>query len=119
MDELSLLLNTQPLEVAAITESWLTNDVIDEFVLIDGYNTFRKDRIHGRGACVCAFVSAGIPCKRRQDLEDPSFECMWVWLGPVHLPRKISGLICAILSNPPDTPQAEQKDLSTWLTNLM
>lgn len=46
----------------AITESGLTNEVIDELVLNDGYNTFRKDRVHGRGGDVCAFVSADIPC---------------------------------------------------------
>ena len=119
MDELSLLLNTHPLEVVAITESWLTNDIIDEMVLIDEYNTFRKDRMHGRGGGVCAFVSVDIPCKRRQDLEDPSFECMWVWLRPVRLPRKISGLICAILYNPPDTPQPEQKDLVKYMVDKL
>ena len=56
MDELSLLLNMYPLDVVAITESWLTDDIIDELVLIDGYKTFRKDRVHGRGGGVCAFV---------------------------------------------------------------
>ena len=49
IDELSLLLNTYPLDVVAIIESWLTDDIIDELVLIDGYKTFRKDRVHGRG----------------------------------------------------------------------
>ena len=67
MDELSLLLNTHPLEVVAITKSWLANEIIDELILIDGYNTFRKDIVHDRGGGVCAFVSADIPCKRRQD----------------------------------------------------
>ena len=119
MDELSLLLNMHPLEVVAITESWLTNEIIDELVLINGYNTFRKDRMHGRGGGVCAFVSADIPCKRRQDLEDPSFECMWVWLRPVRLPRKISGLICAILYNPPDTPLSKQKDLVKYMVDKL
>ena len=69
MDELSPL-NMHPLEVVAITESWLTNEIIDELVMIDGYNTFRKDRVHGG---VCVFASADtsdISCKRRLDLED-------------------------------------------------
>ena len=119
MDELSPLLNTYPLDVVAITESWLTDDIIDELVLIDGYKTFRKDRVHGRGGGVCAFVSADIPCKRRQDLEDPSFECMWCWLRPVRLPRKISGLICAILYNPPDTPLPEQNNLVKYMVDKL
>ena len=119
MDELSLLLNTYPLDVVAITESWLTDDIIDELVLIDGYKTFRKDRVHGRGGGVCAFVSADIPCKRRQDLEDPPFECMWFCLRPVRLPRKISGLICAILYNPPDTPLPEQNNLFKYMVDKL
>ena len=119
MEELSLLLNTYPLDVVAITESWLTDDIIDELVLIDGYKTFRKDRVHGRGGGVCAFVSADIPCKRRQDLEDPSFECMWFCLRPVRLPRKISGLICAILYNPPDTPLPEQNNLFKYMVDKL
>ena len=52
--------------------------------------------------CSCVFVS---------DLEDTSFECMWVWLGSVRLPRQISGLMCAILYNPPDTALPEMKNL--------
>ena len=119
MDELSLLLNMHPLDVVAITESWLTNDIIDELVKIDGYNTFRKDRVHGRGGGVCAFVSADIPCKRRQELEDPSFECMWFWLRPVRSPRKISGLTCAILYNPPDTLLPEQNNLVKYVVDKL
>ena len=84
---------------------------------MDGYNSFRKDRMHGRGGGLCVFVSADIPCKRSQDLEDPSFECMWVWLQPVRLPRKISGPICAILYYPPDTPLPEQKDYVKYMVD--
>ena len=103
----------------AITESWLTDDIIDELVLIDGYKTFRKDWVHGRGGGMCAFVSADIPCKCRQDLEDPSFECMWFWLRQVRLPRKISGLICAILYNPLDTPLPEQNNLVKYMVDKL
>ena len=119
MDELSLLLNMHPLDIVVITELWLTNDIIDELVKIDGYNTFHKDRVHGRGGGVCAFVSAVIPCKRRQELEDPSFECMWFWLRPVRFPRKISGLTCAILYNPPDTLLPEQNNLVKYVVDKL
>ena len=58
-------------------------------------------------------------CKRRQDLKDPSFECMWFWLRPVRLPRKISGLICEILYNPPDTPLPEQNNLVKYMVDKL
>lgn len=46
------------MEVVATTESWLM-EIIDKLVLIDGYNTFRKGRVHGRdgGVCVCVYLS--------------------------------------------------------------
>ena len=66
-------------------------------ILINGYNTFSEDRVHSRRGGVCAFVSAGIPGKCKQDPEGPNFEFMWVWLRLVRLLRQISGLICAIL----------------------
>ena len=75
-----------------------TNEIIDDdLVLIEGYHLC-KDRMHGHDGGVCAFVSADIPCRRR-----------WVWLRPVRFPRKISGLIFAILYNPSDTPTREKK----------
>ena len=57
MDELSLLLYMHPLEVVAITESWLTIEIIVSYVvLIDGHDTFRKVWVHGRGGGVCVHL---------------------------------------------------------------
>jgi hypothetical protein len=46
--------------VVAITESWLNDEIINQLVVINGYNIFLKDRTHGCGGGVCAFVSADI-----------------------------------------------------------
>ena len=43
-----------------------------------------------RGRWVCAFITTGIPCKRTADLENPLFECTWLWLWPQRLPRPLS-----------------------------
>ena len=68
------------LSVVAITESWLNHEVINQLVVINGYNIFLKDRTHGRDGGVCAFVSADISFKRRQDIENSAFECIRAWL---------------------------------------
>ena len=49
------------------------------------------------------------------DLENPSHECLWLWLRPHRLPRHLTGLICCVLYNPPDTPVNEQKELTAYL----
>lgn len=115
IDELALLLQIQPLEFVTITETWLNDEVLDQLIHINDYNTFRNDRSHGRGGGVCAFVSTNIPIIRRKDLENPVFECLWLWLRPYRLPRHLTGLICCVLYSPPDTLIHEQKELSAYI----
>ena len=40
---------------------------------------------------------------------------MDIWLRPHRLPRHLTGLICCVLYNPPDTPVNEQKELTAYL----
>ncbi|CAB4000186.1 Hypothetical predicted protein, partial [Paramuricea clavata] len=62
---------------------------------------------YSRGGGVCAFISTNIPAKRRMDLENPSHECLWLWLRPHRLPRHLTGLICCIDRVRLDTPTRE------------
>ena len=43
IDELTSLLSTNPVDLVAITESWLHNDVQDSLLHINGFNLFRND----------------------------------------------------------------------------
>ena len=54
-----------------------------------------------------------------KDLEDPAFECMWVWLRPFRLSRQLSGLIFCVVYCPPDTPSEEQKDLMAYIIDKL
>ena len=115
IDELSLLLSIHPIEFIAVTETWLNDTVPEQLIYINNYNIFRNDRSYSRGGGVCASISTNIPAKRRMDLENPSHECLWLWLRPHRLPRYLTGLICCVLYNPPDTPVNEQKELTAYL----
>ena len=115
IDELSLLLSIHPIEFIAVTETWLNDTVPEQLIYINNYNIFRNDRSYSRGGGVCAFISTNIPAKRRMDLENPSHECLWLWLRPHRPPRHLTGLICCVLYNPPDTPVNEQKELTAYL----
>ena len=43
-------------DILAVTETFLSEDVTDQHILIDGYNVYRKDRGDARGG-VCLYVS--------------------------------------------------------------
>ena len=111
IDELSLLISIHSIEFIAVTETWLNDTVPDQLIYINNYNIFRNDRSYSRGGV----ISTNIPAKRRMGLENPSHECLWIWLRPHRLPRHLTGLICCVLYNPPDTPVNEQKELTAYL----
>jgi hypothetical protein len=104
VDELQALLFSNPADIIAITESWLYEDISDDLIALSGYKIYRNDRSHARGGGVCIYLSENIPCQRRLDLENSSFECLWLWLRPERLPY-----------NPPDRSAQEFRDLDEYL----
>ena len=47
IDELSARISFQPTNVIAITESWLSEDIDDNLLSIEGFNIYQKDRAFG------------------------------------------------------------------------
>lgn len=115
IDELSIFIKLMRADFVAISESWLNGQIDSSFVCITGFDLYRLDRLNGRGGGVCAFASNKIPCKRRSDLENPEYECMWLWLRPYRLPRPLSGILVAVLYCPPDTCASKQRDFVQYL----
>ena len=64
VDELTGLIYTKPVDIVAVTESWLHNAIENRLLQLNDYNLFRKDRITGRGGGVCVYVKKDIPCMR-------------------------------------------------------
>ena len=62
---------TSGVDVGVITESWLHSYIDSAYISDPGYVLYRRDRPDREGGGVCAFVTTGIPCKRRTDLEHP------------------------------------------------
>jgi hypothetical protein len=55
-----------------------------------------------------------IPCQRRLDLENSSFECLWLWFRPERLPRSLSGIAVCLIYNPQDLSAQELRDLDEY-----
>ena len=71
------LLRSQRLDLIAVTETFLGDDILDSELVDDNHAIFRRDRNrHGWG--VMLVVDASIPAKRRQDLET---DCELLWIG--------------------------------------
>ena len=117
IDELTALLSTNPVDLVAITESWLKSDIENSLICIPGFNSFRNDRVLGRGGGICVYVKDDIPCKRRVDLENPSFECLWLILQPKRLPRPLSGIVVCTVCHPPGRIVQDHIALNEYLIN--
>ena len=84
-----------------ITETWLKDTIPDEAIDCLSMNLCRHDRVNGVGGGVAIFTNNRIPFKIRQDLGSVSFECIWVTIRPVWLPREISRIcICCVYLTP-------------------
>ena len=70
-------------DIITATESWLKTEHPDNDYVIPGFSgPFRRDRPHGRGhGGVIAWVSHNLVSKRRQDLEQPDHEGLWIQVG--------------------------------------
>ena len=97
--EFALLLKHLCIEIAAVSETWFHHGIENDVLSIPNNNLIRRDRSVGRGGWVCAFVSNSISYKRWTDLENPLYECLWLWLRPNRLPRKISSIVIGVLYN--------------------
>ena len=56
IDELACTVATYPVDVVAITETWLSHDVPSPAVELRGYSMIRHDRFDGRRVAVSAFM---------------------------------------------------------------
>ena len=78
--------------ILGISETWLTNSVVDGEVSLKGYTLYRKDRGIGWGGGILVYVPELLLSWRRPDLECEGVEAIWVELR--FLKRKV--LMCTV-----------------------
>ena len=70
----------QNLDIACITETWLSNYIHDNVVSIPGYNLVRRDRIDIPHGGVCTYIKKGLNYTVLDDLCDDKIETTWLQL---------------------------------------
>nr|CAH7734131.1 unnamed protein product [Callosobruchus chinensis] len=56
-------MSRQKFDIFAVSESWLTERISSDNIMIDGYTVFRKDRYIGRGGGVLFYISNRFKCE--------------------------------------------------------
>ena len=110
IDELYLLSRTINQDIVIISESWLTDDVLDEQVALPGYSSlFRNDRSDGRrGGGVCVYVRDSFRCFPTTDVHPENSPSSYERLF-LHLPG-INALLLALYV-PPNLSKCEKDDI--------
>ena len=111
LEEISILAESEKLEVISLSETWLDTSYPDALLAIEGFQTpLRKDRETGLGGGVALYVKDNLPVRRCAELETPSSECIW---AEITVPS--GKLILGVYYRPPGQSAAE-RDL--FLDNL-
>ena len=79
-DELTQLIDISEIkpDVISLCETFLSEEVLDEVVNIDGYNVHRRDRPSSNFGGIAVYTKEGLSFSRRLDLEDGNFEYIWL-----------------------------------------
>ncbi len=75
LDSVRELLLETSLDILSISESWLTPNVLDSEVYIDGYSAVRKDR---NSTQIIVYIRNGINYTMRSDLMSDGVESVWI-----------------------------------------
>ena len=73
--ELSSTVSNYSADIVVITETWLSNNVDNSVIGLNGFSTFRLDRSDGRrGGAVCVYVNNRFPVFHLEDISVPDIE---------------------------------------------
>jgi hypothetical protein len=105
------------LDIVVITESWLSPNVSNSAINLNGFFIFRRDRRDGRrGEGVCVYVNDHMPVVHLKELSHPEVESLWLLIKPSRLPRGINYIILAAIYHP---PKSDDRVLLTHLTESL
>ena len=121
LDDLHLITLHYQIDIIAITETWLTGNIVNSAVALPNFTIFRRDRKHGIGGGVMCYIADSI-WTRVLDLaasDDDDFEIFWILLRPRLLPRPLSCIILSVVYCPPWYCAEKCKALSNYIVQCI
>ncbi|KER19546.1 hypothetical protein T265_15509, partial [Opisthorchis viverrini] len=102
--------------IIALTETWLTPDVSDAEISIDGYFIFRADSKRGRAGGVALYLHAALPIPIVLADTTPAPFCDALW---VQIPlRGSDSLLLGVVYRSPSSPPEDDQFLTQTLEQL-
>ena len=77
IDELQLLTEAEHPDAISISEKWLEDNILDNELIVNDYNIYRRDRVNKIGGGVLLLVQKGIKTIIREDLTNKFNEILW------------------------------------------
>ena len=119
VDELRHVVKYANLDLVCITKSWLKSHIHDNVVALGSYNIIRRDRTKTEHGGVCVYIKNTIKFTVLDDLEDPSFEALWIQISATRLPRGYSSTLLGAFYHPPSAnDSAFLEYLETCLSSI-
>ena len=100
-DELRHAVMYATLDLVCITESWLKRHIHDKVVAPDSYNIIRRDRSETEHGGVCMCINNTVKFTVVDDLDDSSFEVLWIQISPICLLRGYSSILPGVFYHSP------------------
>lgn len=113
-DELEGMLHFNDLDVAAITETWVSDSIPEQCLQISNCNMWQKPRVGHKGGGVALYINKSIPVQALKVDIPGNLKVLWLLVKPNRLPREVSCLILAMMYNPPKS--ASEDDLLDHLS---
>ena len=85
--------------VICLTETWLNDHTANDSISLDGYKLYRRDRGGDNHGGICVYTEDNVFSRRRNDLELPNIECIWIEITVHH--RKF---LLGTFYRPPNPP---------------
>ena len=116
IDELRLMISELKLGIHILTlsETWLTEDILDAEIEIAGYRVLRKDR-NSKGGGIVAYVRHDVAVVRRTDLETPNVEGLWL---EINLPNS-RGFLVGLFYRPPDSSSYHDNEFMSTFDGML
>lgn len=108
IDEFQATLSQNQVDIAVVSETWLSDNHPESAITVSGYNLFSKHRRDRRGGGVAVYVDQTISSRQLSECPVPDeLECVWVMTRPRRLPRPLSCIVVCGVYLPPDSPHRD------------
>ena len=100
VDDIDIVLKHNNVDIACMTETWLQDSIPKQIVAMLGYTTHWNDQEGKKSDSVVVYIKDSIPRTLWLQLQDPSFETLWITAHPPKMPRLFCHLTFRVIYHP-------------------